>query len=321
MTTMAPTVDVLCATYNGAPYLSAFVDSLRAQDGVAWRLWLRDDGSTDGTREQSQALAATDPRIRLVDEGGARLGAALSFGRLLAEVAPACAYVMFADQDDVWLPGKLSRSMAAMRTAEATGAGPVLVHSDLRVVDAALGQVAPSFWRLCRIHPEPATLERIAVHGVVTGATILMNRALVERVVPVPTDAVMHDWWCACVAAASGRIVAMHEPTVLYRQHGENVVGAAAPAWEGSVGGLPSRISSAFARRADARASIDETARQAIALLARVGAELTPAERDLLEDMGHTLTAGWWGRKRRLLRWRVRREFGVLRNLGILVRG
>ena len=322
MTTVpAPTIDVVCATYNGVRHLSAFMESLRAQEDAAWRVWFRDDGSGDGTRELLHEFASTDARVQVLEDGRGRLGVTHSFGALLQRVASSAEYVMCADQDDVWMPHKMRISMARMGEAEARTAGPVLVHTDLRVVDEELRPVADSFWALTHLHPEPATVPRIVLQGLVTGATVLVNRALLDRALPVPSEAVMHDWWMAAVAASCGAVEAIHEPTVLYRQHGANVVGAARPAWEGAWHRLPQRVGTAITRRGAARRSIDETAFQARALGARVGSVMAAEDRRFVAAYSRIPTLGVFARKLAILRWRCRAEYGVLRNFGMLVRG
>jgi len=322
MTTVpALTIDVVCATYNGVRHLAAFMESLRAQEDAVWRVWFRDDGSDDGTQDLLREFASTDARVQVFEDGRGRLGVTHSFGALLQHVASNAQYVMCADQDDVWMPHKMRISMARMSEAEARRAGPVLVHTDLRVVDRELHPVADSFWALTHLRPEPATVPRVVLQGLVTGATVLVNRALLERALPVPTEAVMHDWWMAAVAVSCGVIETIHEPTVLYRQHGANVVGASRPAWEGAWHRLPQRVGTAITRRGAARRSIDETAFQAGALDARVGSVMTAEDRRFVTAYSRIPTLGVFARKLAILQWRCRAEYGVLRNLGMVVRG
>lgn len=238
---MDPSVVVVLATYNGAPYVEEQIESLRAQDLAGWRLLVRDDGSTDGTRERVEALARRDARIQLL-EGGGRLGVVGNFGALLRRARDDGAqYVFPCDQDDVWVPGKMSRLLAEMARLEAAhGRGaPLLVHSDLRVVDEALSPLRASFLRHQGIaHEEREPLRVLLVQNFVTGCASLLNRPLLDFALPLPPECIVHDWWLAQCAAASGRIGFLPEATVLYRQHGWNQIGAG-----GRWGGLnPFRV-------------------------------------------------------------------------------
>jgi hypothetical protein len=138
-------------------------------------------------------------------------------------------YLFCSDQDDVWHPDKIERQLATMAAAEQkTRSGtPLLVHSDLTVVDDALRVIHPSFMRHQRIrHEDVAPLNTLLVQNFVTGCTCLLNRPLAEACLPLPESIIMHDWWIALCAAACGAIHYLDQPTLLYRQHGRNEVGA-----------------------------------------------------------------------------------------------
>jgi glycosyltransferase involved in cell wall biosynthesis len=221
----AATVDILLSTYNGAAYLEQQLASLEAQTFRDWRLVVRDDGSSDGTVALLEATAATDARVEVVRDERARKGACGSFGVLLEGHASA-ERIMFCDQDDVWLPHKIERTLAAMRRAEARG-GAVLVCSDLALAGRDLEPLAASYWRFVRSGRRSFGLRALLAVNVVVGCTVMINRRLAELALPLPPEAIMHDWWLALAAARVGRIVAIREPLVRYRQHGQNQYGAA----------------------------------------------------------------------------------------------
>lgn len=226
--TVGPSVDILLASYNGGCYLDAQVESIRSQTYGHWRLLASDDCSEDDSRELIRSHARADPRI--VDAtSGERYGSAKShFMRLLRLVD--AEYAMFCDQDDVWLPNKISVLLNAAMEAEAEFGkdSPVLVFSDVSVVDDALNVLDPSFMHYSHIDPHNTSLERLLAQNSVNGCATLMNRALVELINRTPDGAFvrMHDRWAALVAAALGHIVFVDSTTVLYRQHGSNSVGA-----------------------------------------------------------------------------------------------
>lgn len=221
---------IVLATYNGARYLPELLASIRRQTFTAWRLLVRDDGSTDGTRALLEQAAVDDARIQVLADDGARLGPAGNFGRLLQRAFDdGATTVSCADQDDVWLPQKLERQQAELRRlADLHGAAtPLLVHSDLTVVDGELRILHRSFAQFARVHRDvDDPLGALLVANCVTGCTLMVNRALLGLALPMPAEARMHDWWLALCAAALGRIGYLPDSTVLYRQHGENAVGA-----------------------------------------------------------------------------------------------
>jgi glycosyltransferase involved in cell wall biosynthesis len=223
-----PLVCVLLATYNGAKYLREQIDSVLAQDYPAVEILARDDGSSDGTVEILEEYAQREPqRVRLVRDGVKSGSAKGNFLRLLA--ASGAAYVCLCDQDDVWLPGKVSASLQAMRELEARHGKdtPLLVFSDLRVVDEQLRELYPSYWRQERVDPSAIHRLRSTLgQNVLTGCTAMLNRPLVKLALDMPEETPMHDRWIALLATTLGHSAFLTEATVLYRQHGGNVVGA-----------------------------------------------------------------------------------------------
>lgn len=206
---------VLMPTYNGERYLAAQIDSILAQEGVKVSLLFSDDGSTDGTLSLLEGFDIL-PFER-------RLGPSQNVSRLLEHTAP---YVALADQDDVWERDKLVLSLQKMGELEALYGRetPLLVHTDLKVVDKELRESAPSFFSYNKFHG--GGLNQLLMQNTVTGCTLLMNEALASLATPIPPEAIMHDWWIALVASAFGKIGVINRPLVHYRQHGSNAIGA-----------------------------------------------------------------------------------------------
>lgn len=137
-------------------------------------------------------------------------------------------YVMFADQDDVWLPNKIQMTLEHMQQLERLyGADtPLLVHTDLSVVDAALNIINSSMFAMQNMDANRDKLNNILVQNIVTGCTMMVNKPLLAMVTDIPQHAVMHDMWLALIASAFGHIGFVNEETILYRQHGSNANGA-----------------------------------------------------------------------------------------------
>ena len=225
MTAPALSIEILLSTYNGSAYLDALLESIVGQDHRDWSLLIRDDGSSDTTRDIVNSWRRNYPgKINVIDEHvGDNLGAVRSFSRLLEQSrAP---YVMFADQDDVWLPDKVRVTFEAMRRQESKSGPerPVLIHTDLTIVDENLRVLSKSLWKYQGVVPgRNPKLSRIMVENCAWGCTTMLNRRLVTTLGSIPPDATYHDWWIALVAAAFGDIVAVHKQTILYRRHVQN---------------------------------------------------------------------------------------------------
>ena len=230
-------IDILMAAYNGERYISEQITSIIEQTYTQWRLFIHDDQSTDHTMAVVESIAnifnkemekRSDVRcINALVNPTASGGSAANFLGLLHEAASD--YVMFCDQDDVWNPDKVQKTMALMKRLENkySTSVPLLVYSDLSVADENLNIISSSFSEYMKLPPK-LTLSRLLLQNNVSGCTILMNRALYEllRKADEPERVVMHDHFTALVAKALGKIAFLEQPTLKYRQHGDNAVGA-----------------------------------------------------------------------------------------------
>jgi rhamnosyltransferase len=193
-----PDTLVVLSTFNGERFLADQLESLRRSTFKDWTLFVRDDGSTDRTLTVVERFVAADSRIRTLATNDGRLGPAQSYGRLLAEaVETGAKYVFLCDQDDVWLTEKMGRQIEQVNAAERRFGPetPLLLHTDLAVVDEGLRLIHSSFLASQRLrHQARRPLETLAVQNFATGCTMLVNRALLEVALPIPYAAVMHDW-------------------------------------------------------------------------------------------------------------------------------
>lgn len=219
-------VDILLSTYNGETYLVELIDSIIRQKYNDWRLVIRDDSSKDGTVILIKRYIDKYPgKITLVDLDSPNLGCNGSFERLLSFVEGD--YFMFCDQDDIWTGKKIERSMMAMENLEKQyGADtPLLVCGDATCIDENGTVIYPSFFENQKFVDTTDAFAHLMSLNVVQGATTLFNKACLEVFHPLPKN-VLYDYWMALCVSNSGRIVYIHEPLLLYRQHGDNVLGA-----------------------------------------------------------------------------------------------
>ncbi len=222
-------VVILLATYNGGRYVKEQVESIQNQDFKDWTLIVRDDGSTDETVSNITALAVCDKRIIILDDQLGNLGVIRNFNKLIeAALKYKADYVFFADQDDIWQPDKVSKQLAFMKELENKNSNtPILIHTDLEVVNSKLDRIHSSFMTYQGIqHEDMNPMEVLMVQNFVTGCTVMVNRQLLDFAYPIPKTALMHDWWLALCAATVGQLLYMPEALTLYRQHEQNTVGA-----------------------------------------------------------------------------------------------
>lgn len=216
-------VTILMSTYNGEQFLAEQIESIRQQTYTDWQLLIRDDGSKDRTREIIQDFCQKDNRIHFVNPDSVEnLGVIKSFFHLLKHQMSDVYF--FSDQDDVWLPEKVE--MQLEEAIKYDDNQPLLVYTDLKVVDQELNVVHESMIRTQSEHANTELLQEIT-ENTVTGGVSMINQALADLWTGQEKyDLLMHDWYLALLAAAFGHLVYIDRPSELYRQHSNNVLGA-----------------------------------------------------------------------------------------------
>jgi glycosyltransferase involved in cell wall biosynthesis len=199
-------ISVCMASFNGAEYIRPQIESILLQLSPCDELVISDDGSTDGTLDIIRDLA--DERIHLIE--GPRRGVAANFECALKRAKGEI--VFLSDQDDIWLPGKVSTVQAALQNSD-------LVLTDCKVVDADLIVQHPSYFQL--IDSGPGILKNLRKNSY-QGCCMAMRRSVLEIGLPFPAGITMHDWWLGLVLECTGTVKFLTEPFVLYRRHGAN---------------------------------------------------------------------------------------------------
>lgn len=279
-------VTVLLALYRGAAFLQAQLDSIAAQ-AVDWRLLVSDDDpGADAGAGIARHLARAHPG-RVTLRAGPGQGAAANFMAMLAALPAEPGFIALSDQDDVWLADKLPRALATLQGA---GGRPALYCSRATICDAALRPLG-----LTPAPRHPPSFRHALVQNLVQGNTAVLNpaaAALARQAAQEAGQVVLHDWWLyQLLTGAGGQVIWDPRPSVLYRQHGDNVVGANA--------GLRGRLASAGRmlsghHRDWSRATLHEMQRQRPLL--------TPEHRAVLEDFAVLCGPGAGARLRALRR-------------------
>ncbi|MCP5037508.1 MAG: glycosyltransferase [Rhodobacteraceae bacterium] len=225
VTSDAPAIVVLMAVMNGADNLQAQLESIAAQTHRNWQILASDDGSTDETIQILRDFCAQGHQVQLLK--GPEQGAAANFmslARAAGEYAKDGCWLAFADQDDVWLPEKLERSVTRLQ-AGSPAERPALYCSRSWITRADLTgrQLSPPV-------PRAPGFRNALIQNIAAGNTICLNSAGSRLIINAAREAgevVMHDWWTyQIVTGAGGEVLHDDDPTLLYRQHGANHIGA-----------------------------------------------------------------------------------------------
>lgn len=262
-------ISVALCTHNGARYLGEQVRSICAQSLPPAEIVLSDDASSDAT----VSLARDTVASCLADRPGLAIELrvlenrpALRVTKNFEQAVRACRgdLIALCDQDDVWHPDRLRRLAAEFaRRPELT-----VLHSDARLVDGQGQPLGSTLFQALEvksfelewIHSGRA-IDVLLRRNLVTGATTMFRRSLLQQALPFPTEW-LHDEWLAAIAAVTGRVDVLEEQLIDYRQHAANEVGARRPTlWQ--------NVRRAFAARGDRQ---HERARRAERLVERVDA-------------------------------------------------
>ena len=221
--------DILLATYNGEKFIREQLESLLIQTCGDFRIVIRDDASTDSTCEIIREIINDnkDREIVLLSDKGASGSAKNNFMRLIK--CSDADYVMFCDQDDIWEPDKVKESIKAILKMENKFGKdmPLMVHTDLAVMSEEGKIISDSLIEYMNL-PRKDSLKNILLQNSVTGCTVIINKALLTLLKRADENEkiVMHDHFAACLAALFGHVGLLNKPTVCYRQHGDNEIGA-----------------------------------------------------------------------------------------------
>ena len=214
-------VNILMSTYNGQQFLAEQIRSIQEQSYSDWTLFIRDDGSSDNTKEILKDFEHQDSRIHIIDSDKSdNLGVIKSFHKLVNH--DRADYYFFSDQDDVWLPNKLELSLKEAQNYLADL--PLMVYMDLKVVNQDLEIMTESMVKSQSHHANTELVQELT-ENTVTGGVAMINHALAEMWQETD-DILMHDWYLALLASAFGNLVFIDQPGELYRQHSDNVLGA-----------------------------------------------------------------------------------------------
>lgn len=218
-------VTILMATYNGEHYLREQLDSLQKQEYMNWKLIVADDGSTDGTLEiLSKFQQECRNSVEIIKNNPPTGSAKANFMQLLSKADTP--YIMFCDQDDIWMQDKVQLTLESMENIETDKNIPVLIHSDLTVLGEN-GVIAESFFNYQNL-PTNVKLPSLLIQNSATGCTVMINKSLQGMMLQVKdyNKIIMHDYWAVLIAKVFGKVGFIKKPTMYYRQHSANSVGA-----------------------------------------------------------------------------------------------
>lgn len=221
------TVSIVMATYNGSKYVEEQVKSILGSTYNNFDLFIYDDGSKDDTvRILTECAKDNQDRVHFY-QNEKNLGFIKNFLNGICRTTSN--YVMLCDQDDIWKPDKIEVTLKRMKQMEATHGSevPIAVFTDTTVIDNELKVLNQSFYKTGHLDTKKVDLSHQLMENKLIGCTVMINASLrkILQSKGLPEQARYHDWWIGLIAASMGRISYIDKATMLYRQHGNNVVG------------------------------------------------------------------------------------------------
>jgi glycosyltransferase involved in cell wall biosynthesis len=219
-------LSIAMCTCNGEVHLAGQLDSIAAQTRPPDELVVCDDASTDGTLRVLEAFAGKSPFPVRIHSNAANIGSNRNFEKAILLCGGDV--VALADQDDVWLPGKLARIVEAFAGNPSAG----VAFSDAVLTDRHLKPIGVTLWervgftkRRKRRFEAGGAWRVLLEKNMVTGATMAFKRNFTGRIVPFPPSWI-HDAWIAFIVSLEADLVYIDEPLIRYRQHPGQQVGA-----------------------------------------------------------------------------------------------
>ncbi len=305
------TVAIVMTTYNGEKYIEEQIKSILSSSYLDFELFIFDDGSKDSTLSILEHYKETYPDKINIVRNEQNYGVTMNFIQALAKMTTD--YIMFSDQDDVWLPNKIGVSLKRMKHMEAqfSKEHPIAVFTDAQVVDQKLSTINPSFFGSGHLDPRKTDLAHLLMENKLIGCTVMVNAALRRKLQGnrLPLHARYHDWWVALIAASFGKIGFVEESTLLYRQHGNNMVGDS---------GFASYLKNRLSTLEKQREALTALYRQADEFLSIYGGQLSEDNRDILRSFSALKDLGFMKKRIAVVRNGFLKS-GLVRNIGLLL--
>lgn len=224
---LKPKIAIVLATYNpNEKYFREQIQSLQKQSFSSWVCIISDDNSKKDSFEFISSLIKDDPRFNLVLNKSQK-GSYGNFQNGLLNVGDDVEFVAFCDQDDVWEENKLEACVGLFKDPQV-----LVVHTDLSLIDKKGSLIHPSCWKKEERDFLDQDFYTLFLRNNVTGCSMMFRRELLNLALPFPQQnpselSFHHDHWIALIACMKGKIARVDAPLIRYRQHDQNVVGAA----------------------------------------------------------------------------------------------
>jgi len=213
-------VAILLCTYNGDRFIEQQLDSFYKQTHRNLKIWVSDDNSTDKTLEILKNYQKEWGEDRLVINKGPQKGCIENFMNITCNKDINADFYAYADQDDIWEEDKIERALEALKNYSEM---PALYGARTKLIDVSGNNIG-----LSPLFAKPPSFKNALVQSIAGGNTMVFNNHAIELLRSAgELKVVSHDWWAyILISGAGGKIIYDSKPSLLYRQHDSNVIGA-----------------------------------------------------------------------------------------------
>lgn len=301
-------------TYNGQEYLEEQLDSLFGNTVQDWDIYISDDGSKDRTLDILMQYFEKYPNRMHLRVNETNKGASNNFLSMAQELGKEMQeddFIMFADQDDLWYENKIKITLEYMNKLinELGNQVPLLVCSDVRVIDENQNIISDSFLRMNHYNVKRLDFSHLIMENKVQGCTTMINKVLAMQLETLPQYATMYDMWLGLIAAVQGKIIYIEQPTMDYRQHSNNVKGSR-DFWYDVI--------SKFSNLGQQRQMIFDTTAQISELIFLYSEKMMEKDLRIAEAFSTLERQNWVMRRINIIKYHMWKS-GIIRNLGMLI--
>lgn len=215
-----PLVSIVVATYNGDLFLSEQLESIKNQIYENFEIIISDDASTDSTFEIINSFVKNNPDLIIkLNFNKKNLGYVKNFEKAIS--LSNGNYIALCDQDDIWMPEKLSKCIDNLENTKA-----LAIFTNAKIINDKGDYTNDTLFSLVKFEPE---IDHISpsffyLQNCATGCTMVINRALLETAIPFP-ESLPHDWWLAYQASFLNSLIYTDDYLIKYRLHNNNTIG------------------------------------------------------------------------------------------------
>lgn len=307
-------IHIIMCTYNGEKYIEEQLQSILENTITDWKLYISDDKSADSTNIIADEYVQRYPEKISLTIHDNPCGPAFHFLEMIQAVSKSMHdddFIMLCDQDDIWYRNKIHLTLKHMRRLAAKNGStiPLLVCSDTEVVDEKKKRIAESFRRMNHYSIKNLDFSHLLMENKVQGCTIMINKALAQRIYEPPKALSMHDAWLGLIAVTMGKMDYIDEPTMAYRQHTSNEKGSIV---------FRKVIFEQFRNMNAQKYTVYNQAAQTQEFLRIYGSELNGRYRKIAETFSMLEQQKFWIRRKNIIKYHMWKT-GIVRNVGLLV--